>query len=63
MFPLVGFADYTNSAQAAIILENAKTEDVHVQTDSNMLSLRAKKVLLISYLKTIYISLGYAFAC
>lgn len=63
MFPLVGFVAYTNSAQAVIILEYANTEDVHVQKDSNMLSLPAKKVMLISYLKTIFISLGYAFAC
>lgn len=51
MFPSVGFVVYMSNATGVIILEYANTEDVHVQKDSNLLSLRVKKVMLISLKK------------
>lgn len=36
LFPLVGFATLANNAQEIIILEYAKTEDVHVQKSSHL---------------------------
>lgn len=53
MFPSVDFVVYMSNATGVIILEYANTEDVHVQKDSNLLSLRVKKVMLISLKKNL----------
>lgn len=49
MFPSVGFVVYMTNAPEVIILEYVNKKDAHVQKDSNWLSLRVKKVILISF--------------